>query len=138
MSEELFHIEAIKQLKARYCRCLDEKRWEDLRQVFSNDFKGIYEGPHPTVHYESTDEMVTALREILQDAVTVHHCHMPEITLTGDGSAEGIWAMMDFVQREQSTFRGYGHYREKYQQTEQGEWRIRRIHLTRLHIQHLS
>ena len=46
--------------------------------------------------------------------------------------------MMDLVQRAQATFWGYGHYREKYQQAERGEWRIQHIHLTRVHIQPLS
>ena len=138
MSKELLHIDAIQRLKARYCRCLDEKRWDELREVFSDDFTAKFEGAHPTVHYASADEMVAALREMLSEAVTVHHCHMPEITLTSDNAAIGIWAMMDFVQMAGSTFRGYGHYREKYGRQEQGQWRIEHIHLTRLHIQPLS
>lgn len=32
----LSEIEAIKQLKARYCRYLDTKRWDDWRQLFTS------------------------------------------------------------------------------------------------------
>ena len=31
----LCEIEAIKQLKARYCRYLDTKQWDDWRQLFT-------------------------------------------------------------------------------------------------------
>jgi hypothetical protein len=34
----LLEIEAIKQLKARYCRHLDTKNWEAWREVFAEDF----------------------------------------------------------------------------------------------------
>lgn len=34
----LCEIEAIKQLKARYCRYLDTKQWDDWRQLFTDDF----------------------------------------------------------------------------------------------------
>ena len=30
-------IEAIKQLKARYCRTMDTKDWPGMRQVFTDD-----------------------------------------------------------------------------------------------------
>ena len=34
----LLEIEAIKQLKARYCRHLDTKDWQAWRSLFSDDF----------------------------------------------------------------------------------------------------
>ena len=34
----LWEIEAIKQLKARYCRYLDTKQWDDWRTLFTDDF----------------------------------------------------------------------------------------------------
>ena len=34
----LLEIEAIKQLKARYCRYLDTKDWQAWRSLFSDDF----------------------------------------------------------------------------------------------------
>ncbi|POY23261.1 hypothetical protein C3469_22450, partial [Mycobacterium kansasii] len=34
----LWEMEAIKQLKARYCRYLDTKRWDDWRRLFTDDF----------------------------------------------------------------------------------------------------
>ena len=37
MPDELADIEAIRQLKARYFRTLDQKDWEGYREVFTDD-----------------------------------------------------------------------------------------------------
>lgn len=134
--ECLMAIESIMQLKARYFRYLDEKDWQGLRSVFTDDFTGLYEGPHPDVHYTSADEIVQQMQVMLADAITVHHGHMPEIQLLSDTEATGIWAMMDFVKFKEQCFRGYGSYRDKYRKTENG-WKIHHTHLTRLHVQNL-
>jgi hypothetical protein len=36
--DTLVDVEAIKQLKARYCRYLDTKDWNQWRTVFADDF----------------------------------------------------------------------------------------------------
>ena len=36
--EGLHEVEAIKQLKARYCRYLDTKDWDAWRAIFADDF----------------------------------------------------------------------------------------------------
>ena len=36
--EDLYEVEAIKQLKARYCRYLDTKDWDTWRTIFADDF----------------------------------------------------------------------------------------------------
>lgn len=134
-ADHLPDIERIKQLKARYCRYLDTKDWAAWRTVFTDDFHGVYTGPHPDVVFRSGDEIVAMNREILRDAVTVHQCHQPEITLTGPDSATGIWAMFDIVRREGQAFHGYGHYHEEYRRGADGEWRVARVRLTRLAIE---
>ncbi len=130
----LAEIEAIQQLKARYFRLLDTKQWEAWREVFSDDFTAEVDGAgvHPTIRFESPEEMVARNRETLASAATVHHGHMPEITLTGPDTATGIWAMMDIVKLG-AGFRGYGHYHEEYVK-QGGAWRIRRLRLTRLAV----
>jgi hypothetical protein len=130
----LAEIEAIKQLKARYFRLLDTKQWDAWRELFSGDFEADVDGGgvHPTVHFASPEEMVASNRELLAEAVTVHHGHMPEIALTGPDTATGVWAMMDIVTLG-AGFRGYGHYHEEYVKQD-GRWRIRRLRLTRLQM----
>jgi hypothetical protein len=134
----LAEIEAIKQLKARYFRLLDTKQWDAWREVFSDDFTAEVDGgsAHPTVRFASPEEMVARNRKILAEAPTVHHGHMPEITVTGPDSATGIWAMMDIVKLG-AGFRGYGHYHEEYVKRA-GRWQIRRLKLTRLALMPLG
>jgi hypothetical protein len=66
-------------------------------------------------------------------ATTVHHGHMPEITLTGPDTATGTWALDDYSKLpghgSPSLFHGQGHYHEEYVRTGAG-WRISRSILT--------
>lgn len=134
----LAEIEAIKQLKARYFRLLDTKQWDTWRELFSDDFTADVDGGgvHATIHFASPEEMVARNRKLLASTVTVHHGHMPEITITGADTATGIWAMVDVVKLG-TGFRGYGHYHEEYIKRA-GRWRIRRLKLTRLEIEPLA
>jgi uncharacterized protein (TIGR02246 family) len=124
-------LEAIKQLKARYFRTMDTKDWEGMREVFADDAVvdttssggGVVSG---------ADEFMAFLRAALQDVVTVHHGHMPEIELTSATTAKGIWAMQDLLKWPNgSELHGYGHYHETYERID-GGWRIKTLKLTRL------
>jgi uncharacterized protein (TIGR02246 family) len=129
----LVDIESIKQLKARYFRTLDTKAWDDFRLVFMPDIVIDVDGNH----FEGRDTFVEQLSGILTGVSTVHHGHMPEITITGADEATGIWAMMDYLTfpggGPARGFRGYGHYHETYRRLD-GEWRIARLRLDRLRI----
>lgn len=126
-------LEAVKQLKARYCRTMDAKDWAGMREVFTADVEmdttssggGLIRG---------ADEFVAFLRETLADVVTVHHCHMPEIELMTASTASGVWAMEDMLRwPDGSELHGYGHYHERYRK-DGGVWRIDRSLLTRLRM----
>jgi len=133
-------IEAIKQLKARYCRLLDTKDWAGYRQLFTDDVTmdttdsggGVVTG---------VDDFLAFLVDVLGDTVTVHQCHTPEIAVTSPTEATGIWAMEDLVRFADGTeLRGYGHYHETYRRDdsdsdgEGGGWRIASSTLTRLRM----
>ncbi|XVQ09746.1 nuclear transport factor 2 family protein [Spirillospora sp. CA-255316] len=126
-------IEAIKQLKARYCRTLDTKDWDAMRQVFTDDVVIDTTGSGGTV-ISGAGAFMAFLLDNLADRVTVHHCHTPEITLTSPSTATGVWAMEDRVQwpggRE---LNGFGHYHETYEKSG-GTWRIKTSTLTRLRM----
>ena len=128
-------IESIKQLKARYFRLMDTKDWDGLGRVFVPDVRidMINEGGQVT---NSVEEYLPFLVSQIGPAITVHHGHMPEITLVSDTEATGIWAMEDELWWPEgspvSYVHGYGHYHETYAKRD-GEWRIREMTLTRLH-----
>lgn len=125
-------LEAIKQLKARYFRTMDEKDWAAMRDVFTDDVVMDTTGAGGRV-VTGADEFVAGLIEVLDGATTVHHGHMPEIALTSPTTATGIWALHDIVIWPNGTrLDGYGHYHETYEKTDRG-WRIASSTLTRLH-----
>jgi hypothetical protein len=136
----LLDTEELKQLKARYFRCLDTKSWDDWGDVFATD--AVMELPEVDQVVEGRDAIVAAVSEALTGTRTVHHGHMPELELTGPDTARGTWAMFDFVEwppdgERRSGLVGYGHYREEYVR-DGGQWRIQRIRLDRLRVDPLG
>jgi hypothetical protein len=127
----LLDIEAIKQLKARYFRCLDTRQWDAWGQVFAAD--AVMEIPEVDMRLTGRDAIVDGVSGALTGSRTVHHGHMPEIEVTGTDTARGTWAMFDFVEGPRGGLVGYGHYHEEYVR-EGGEWRIARTRLERLRV----
>jgi hypothetical protein len=127
----LREIEAIKQLKARYCRYLDSKDWAAWRNLLADNFTSEIAGAggRQTV---GADDFVTYTRKTIGRASqpTVHHVHAPEITSAT--TARGVWALNDVVRLVPAvTVHGYGHYHETYEK-QAGRWRIASSSLTRL------
>jgi hypothetical protein len=128
-------VEAIKQLKARYFRMMDLKDWDGLAAVFTDDVVIDMTGEGAGVT-RSVAEYMPFLRNAIEPVLTVHHGHMPEITLTSPTTATGIWSMEDKLWWPEGApikhLHGYGHYHETYEKTPAG-WRIKTMTLTRLH-----
>jgi hypothetical protein len=140
--ERLMAIEEIKQLKARYFRCMDTKDWEGFAGVFAPDaamdVSGDMpkEGDHDGIT-RGNNEIAAFVRSAVDDVVTVHHGHMPEIEITSSTTATGLWAMEDKLRWPEGSpikiMHGYGHYHETYTKVD-GHWRIATTRLSRLRI----
>jgi len=129
----LEEIEAIKRLKARYCRYLDTKEWVFWRTIFADDFRGdTTDGGGKVV--VGADEFVAFTRNNIgkPSQHTAHQVHAPEIELTSPTTAQGVWALQDVVRLAPGVdLIGYGHYHETYEKTG-GHWQIKTLKLTRL------
>ena len=127
----LMEIEAIKQLKARYCRYLDTKDWSAWRGIFTDDFLSDTSSAGGKV-IRGADHFVAYVRKTMEKQPTVHQVHAPEIELTSATTARGVWALNDVVRLAPGlNLDGYGHYHETYEKTD-GHWRITSSKLTRL------
>jgi len=127
----LLEIEAIKQLKARYCRYLDTKDWEAWRGIFADDFHSDTSQAGGKV-IDGADDFVAFTHKSVGNRATAHQVHAPEIELTSATTARGIWALEDVVRLAPGVnLRGYGHYHETYEKID-GQWRITSSKLTRL------
>jgi hypothetical protein len=123
-------IEAIKQLKARYCRFMDTKDWISYRQCFTDDVTMDTTDSGGSV-ISGADAFLTFLIAAIGEVVTVHQCHTPEIELTSATEADGIWAMEDMLRfPDGSELHGYGHYQERYEKVG-SDWLIKASTLTR-------
>jgi SnoaL-like domain len=126
-------VEAIKQLKARYCRLMDTKDWVAFRQLFTEDVEVDSSASGGSV-VTGADAFLEFLVDAIGDVVTVHQCHTPEIDTSSHTTATGVWAMEDMLRfPDGSELHGYGHYHETYEKSSEG-WRISSSKLTRLRM----
>ena len=117
-------VEAIRQLKYAYFRCLDLKKWEEFAALFVPEATGAYAG----LDFTSRDDLVAYMSENLPaDRITLHQAHHPEITVDGD-TAEGIWYLHDkvFVPEYDVAIEGAAFYRDRYVRTPEG-WRLSHV-----------
>jgi hypothetical protein len=111
--EKLKAIEEIKLLKARRDRAADTKDW------------ALYESLHAPDHvsengdygrWTSAAEMIANTQKSMENLITLHHSHTPEIEFESPTLARCIWAMegMSFWQQEgrEHWFQAFGHYFE--------------------------
>ena len=132
-------LEAIRLLKARYFRYVDQKAWGPLAALFTPD--ATLHFVHRTPDPEPAAVAIARMAHVLQHAVSVHHGHMPEIEIIDETNATGVWAMEDrlwFSDAHPYPFgirrlTGYGHYHERYERRD-GVWLIATLRLDRLHV----
>lgn len=137
--ERLAAVEAIKQLKARYFRCMDTRDWAGYASTFAPDgvleVQSIRSGADTISRRErGRDAIVAWVSGVLNGAETIHHGHMPEISVDSADCASGIWAMEDRVIWPERALHGWGHYHETYRRIG-ATWYIATSRLTRLRVE---
>ncbi len=139
-TQRLLDLNDLHALKARYFRALDTKDWPSLRAVFADDLVYYrdpgYGEPSAAPSVVGADAFLENVKRRHSTSVTVHHGHGPEIQLTGDDTATGVWALFDWVDNyaEGHAWKGYGHYHEHYLKGTDGRWRIKEMRLSRVRV----
>ena len=122
----LVEIDAIKRLKYRYIRCLDQKLWDELAGCLTVDASASYGGG--AWSYEGRDDILEFIRTSMgsHQFLSSHRVGQPEIELTGPDTARGTWALDDLVVHLEFgvDIRGAAFYEDEYVKVD-GEWRIR-------------
>jgi bile-acid 7alpha-dehydratase len=129
---DLQEVEAIKRLKYKYLRCLDQKLWAELAQCFTEDATSAYsDGKYS---FSGRDKIMEFLRGALgpRTMISSHRVHHPEIDLTTPTTATGIWALEDTVIETNTniTIRGAAFYHDEYVKSG-GQWKIKSTGYTR-------
>src|SRR5687768_10808837 len=122
--EDLAAVEEIKNLKARYCYCVDHKDWEGWVSLFTIDAR-VNEGEFTIARNPATGERIpndkfsfefleslTAFVEwpvvgregllkfgqtIAGNNISAHHVFAPEMEVTSATTARAVWPMEDYV-----------------------------------------
>ena len=117
MSLPLEDIELIRQLKYRYCRCIDTANMAELRELFAEDASVRYQGGSYLFEAQGRDQ--------------INH---PEITVTSPTEATGVWYLKDWFcdLRRKIITDGSALYRDTYVKRD-GRWLIQRATYERIY-----
>jgi hypothetical protein len=123
--ERLEETEAIKRLKYRYMRSIDQKLWDEMRSCFTPDATTSYSGGKYA--FEGIDAIMKFMTESMDRGsfLSSHRVHHPEIEFTSATTATGRWALDDYVIDTQHgiTIHGAAFYEDRYVKVG-GEWKI--------------
>ena len=125
---DLAVLEDIRQLKYRYLRCVDQKLWDEMTDVFTEDATVDYgtRAYGKPLKLAGRDEIMTFFRDNLgPEIITVHAAGQPEITVDGD-KASGTWRFEDTViaTEYRVVIAGAAYYQDRYERGADGAWRI--------------
>ena len=141
--------EAIRQVKARYCRGVDTGDGALVRSILAEDcvldYTGCFADPATRTDYFPALGIVLRCRNAWSDEglgahgiVSVHHGHTCDIDITGEATAAAIWAMSDQLFMPAGApfarLRGWGHYHETYERVG-GVWLLKTLKLNRLRVE---
>lgn len=124
--QQLSDLEELRTLKHRYFRGIDTADAPLLDSLFAEDLTVDYRGGTYRVRLTGRADMVEFLANSFHsDLVAMHHGHMPEITFTGDDTADGIWYLEDIAINlaEKKHTSGSAIYRDRYRR-DGGQWKI--------------
>ena len=125
--QRLEDLEAIKRLKYAYWRCLDQKRWDEMATLFTEDATVSYgEGKYTFAGRTAIVDFLRAALSVESGAVGVHHGHHPEIELTGPTTATGRWSLYNYLFNgpQQRGVREAAFYEDEYVRVN-GAWKLR-------------
>ncbi|NVK44006.1 MAG: nuclear transport factor 2 family protein [Oceanospirillaceae bacterium] len=117
------NIQAIKQLKYRYFRLLDQKQLDQLAELMLPECTTDYHDGRYT--YADRDSLINFLRGTIgrRNLMSMHHGNHPEIELLSDTEARATWYLHDIVIDLEHEIRleGNGFYEDRYRRVD-GHW----------------
>ena len=139
---DLVTLEEIRQLKYRYLRCVDQKLWDEMADVFTQDATvdygtQVYGKP---LKLAGRDQIIAFFRANLGPGViTVHAAGQPEISVD-EATATGSWRFQDtvIVAEHRVVIVGAAFYQDRYERGADGRWRIAHTGYVRIYEAMLS
>lgn len=133
--QRLMDIEAIKQLKHAYFRCVDTCNLEELGSLFHDDVQVRFKGGGYEWNLDGREEYVNNIgMAFSREAVGHHNAHHPEIQILSDTEATGIWYLADnmWILNHNAFTHGTALYWDRYIK-ENGRWLIKDTNYERIY-----
>jgi len=124
--QALTDIENIKQLAARYYRCLDTANMTEMRELMTEDVTTDFHGGSYHVQLEGRDAYLEMIASVFNAEFIGHHnVHHPEIELVSETEAKATWYLADIAINLRTMRNTYGTAlrRDRYRKVE-GQWKI--------------
>lgn len=139
MSASFEEIEKIRLLKAKYCRYIDTKNFEEWGKLFTPNAELTFYNldGSPQYHFSSVAALLSATKDGFADAQTIHQLHNSEIEFISDTEVRAIWSMEDVQifpasgDNPKNTVHGYGFYHDTWRLID-GEWKLAVLELRRI------
>jgi len=133
--QQLMDIEAVKQLKHAYFRCLDTANFEEMATIFHPDVSVHVVGGAYEWTLQGRDEYLDALRNAFtREAIGHHNGHQPEIQILSATEASGIWYLTDnmWILNHKFFTTGTAIYWDRYLKVD-GRWTIKDTNYERIY-----
>ena len=125
-------IEAIKKLKAKYFRCVDKKLWDEMEEVWVED--GVADYGMGIELLQGRKAIIEFLKKNLgrDSMISAHQGHNPEIEITSDTTAKGVWVLNDrLIIQTIATSSAWRYYEDEYVKVN-GEWKKKSTKITNI------
>ena len=133
--QRLMDIEAIKQVKHAYCRCIDTCNLEELATLLHEDVSVHFKGGNYEWKFEGRQQYLDNIgMSFSKEAIGQHNAHHPEIQILSDTEATAIWYLADnmWILNHKLLTRGTVLYWDRYLKVD-GRWLIRDTRYERLY-----
>ena len=131
----LLDIEAIRQLKHAYFRCLDTANFDELATLFHPDVSVHFIGGFYEWKLTGRDEYLASIRQSFhRESVGHHNGHHPEIQILSEHEATGIWYLADnmWILEHRHFTTGTAVYWDRYRKVD-GRWLIAETRYDRIY-----
>lgn len=133
--QRLMDMEAIRQLKHSYFRCIDTANLEELATLFHEDVLVHFVGGNYEWKLQGKQEYVDSIGASFSNQSVGHHNgHQPEIQMLSEAEATAIWYLADnmWILNHGHFTTGTAIYWDRYVK-EDGRWLIRETRYERLY-----
>ncbi|MCB1688666.1 MAG: nuclear transport factor 2 family protein [Halioglobus sp.] len=133
--QRLMDIEAIKQLKHAYFRCVDTANLEELGTLFHEDVTVHFRGGNYEWNLQGREEYVNNIGQSFStEAVGQHNAHHPEIQILSETEATALWYLADNMWILNHNFKTHGTalYWDRYLKVD-GKWLIKETNYERIY-----